>query len=316
MSIIDPNSVEPLQYSLLPLETPSENAVWKHFCKLMINGVVEDNEVVYCILCLEMDGIKSVYPSTTPTSNVREHLLTTHGMIELLDTETKNIPTSNTATENESQKTDTEYAEMDAETLFDQILKSSGGQRSNTRKYYDLLFDQEEKKSFYYCKFCLENSKKQRYQPNTATTNLAKHLKTYHLTELIKRAEGAEETDEPGPKRNCVKTSGVWKYYCKLTKDEEIIDENHIYCVKCLETNTNKKYKTTTSTGSLWKHIQLYHNIFPELKSDVEMQTSTVKETTNITKTAKKARRYFHKIGSDQNHYFCLVCLHQQRYQK
>lgn len=232
-------------------------------------------------------------------------------MTDLQEIDMMDISTSNFVTESDSQNIVTEYLESDSDTMFDKVLRSGQQKGSSVWKYFEQFFDQKEQKDFIYCKLCLKNDKTQRYQPSTATTNLMKHLKNHHRTELMK--EVGLEMEQPELKRTYIKTSTVWKYFCKLTKNEEIIDQDHIYCAKCLEMNINKKYKTTTSTGSLKKHLQLYHNIPPaENDEEIDMQGQAKGPRHKMS----KARRYFHKLRSDQNHYYCLLCLHQKKYQK
>lgn len=309
MTTIIASLEETFQYSILPLKNLTTNAeIWINFCKLVKNGVVQNSEMVYCIKCLEINGMKQEFPYTTQVSTLRNHLVSSHGLLNL-QPEISDLSTLIFVPRAE----DTEYLELDSETMLDQVLRASGQKGSSVWKYFEEMFDQKERKNFMYCKLCLKSDKKQRYQPSTATTNLMKHLKNHHRGELMQKV-GVEETDQPDLKRTYTKTSNVWKYFCKLTKNEEIIDENHIYCAKCLEMHVNKKYKTTTSTGSLKKHLQLYHDIVPSGENEEESEVPG--QVRGVRNQMSKARRYFHKLGSDQNHYYCLLCLQQKRYQK
>lgn len=56
-------------------------------------------------------------------------------------------------------------------------------------------------------------------------------------------------------------SSSVWKYFGNLKMNGEIVDEKHVYCIKCFDESSTKKYQKSTSTGNLIKHLKKEHNI-------------------------------------------------------
>lgn len=56
-------------------------------------------------------------------------------------------------------------------------------------------------------------------------------------------------------------SSCVWKYFGNLKRNNELVDEKHVYCTKCFDESKTKKYQKSTSTGNLIKHLKKAHNV-------------------------------------------------------
>uniref|UniRef100_A0A336LP35 CSON000094 protein n=1 Tax=Culicoides sonorensis TaxID=179676 RepID=A0A336LP35_CULSO len=287
------------ELTIIPLTNQSSHSeIWKNFCKLMTNGEIQDPDMIYCIKCLENNGLKQVFLNSSSVDLLKEHLVASHGFVE-----------------NDKISCDPENKQetilgKNSEDPF--IFSTKKG--STVWKYFDQTFDEEEQKNVIYCNLCFKNNRTQKYQSSTATTNLMKHLKNHHYLELVQDDSTSINDNITESTRMYTKTSNVWKYFCKLTKNDEIVDPDYIYCGKCLEQNIHKKYKVTTSTGSLKKHLQVYHDIVANVESSDKTETGERK--VNKINRLSKARLYFHKIGSDENYSYCLFCLHMKKCQK
>lgn len=210
------------------------------------------------------------------------------------------------------------------EYLEDGDPEASSGLLEGSRKtsgvwrFYTSIFDEKDNEEFMYCSFCLNSDNIKRYKSTTATTNLLRHLRKYHAKEML--TDGSHLAEEGmeilPPKRIFGKTSDVWKYFCKLVKDNIIVDDDHFYCGKCLEKNVKKKYKKTTSTSSLKQHLQMHHGILFDDRIDEDNSGNDPAPKKVAGNKVSKIRLYFKKTLSDVNHIYCLFCLQDNRLHK
>lgn len=88
-------------------------------------------------------------------------------------------------------------------------------------------------------------------------------------------------------------SSGVWKHFAWL-KYNQIVDNNHVYCIQCFNNRRIKKYQRSTSTGNLSRHLKKHHNISLS-------QTFRVKKDANSISVQREDENAYEDVGADSS---------------
>lgn len=78
-------------------------------------------------------------------------------------------------------------------------------------------------------------------------------------------------------------SSCVWKYFGNLKKNNELLDEKHVYCTKCFDESKMKKYQKSTSTGNLIKHLRKAHNVADQPSYRIKQENDRILVTKEET---------------------------------
>lgn len=120
---------------------------------------------------------------------------------------------------------------------------------------------------------------KKTYKPTTSTSGLRRHLISAHELDPLGyfKSDSAsevvlneEQLAESIAGTNKAKESEVWKYFCRkeIEKDDTTVtlDEDYIYCSLCWNAPVRQvhKYKNTTSSGALKRHLAARHGTIIE----------------------------------------------------
>lgn len=194
-----------------------------------------------------------------------------------------------------------EAANEDMEDLLRVRKRKSSTGRPSIWKYFEKAEDGDQ-----YCKFCEAEGISTKYKANTSSTNMRLHLVRKHgySDECPLPSNEGEAVTERKPS-----VSGVWKYFCKPTRKGKILEDEHVYCGKCLENGRKIRYKASTSTTSLRKHLLAEHKIDVEDDQRVESVISTNDEDGTRRETqnfeTRAVRKYF-KLEAYQS--WCVIC--------
>lgn len=174
------------------------------------------------------------------------------------------------------------------------------------------------------CLLCQESGIVTVYGSNTGTSNLRSHLATKHGFDFSSKSIANFGVAKKKPA-----VSLVWKYFCKPTRQGKILDDEYVYCGKCLEGGKRVRYTKSTSTTTLRKHLEVIHKI--EVNDDEEndkpnisnLDVASIMEARDddllIKKRAKRVnnlklqaisntRLYFIEKIEDSDHRWCKLC--------
>lgn len=188
-----------------------------------------------------------------------------------------------------------------------------------------------------YCILCKEIKLAHSYSCTSSTSNLRKHLKSFHSISVDNFKRVKVEKKEKVKKKSSV--SKVWKYFSKkLGSSAEEKKLDFVYCVKCLENNVQQKYRRSSSTGTLKAHLRAVHNIDlneinPMDDDDESHQNETINETQagqstdtlqeelqvreiKSNKRLSSARPFFQSQPDDKEYLYCILCLNENHIHK
>lgn len=208
--------------------------------------------------------------------------------------------------------------EYELEDLGPQRKRKNTTGRPSIWKYFEKADNGEQ-----YCKFCQAENICTKYSAATSSTNMRRHLEQKHGYSDDYSHGDVSVRDQ---KKKKVTVSAVWKYFCKPTRQGIVLDEEHVYCGKCLERGTKMRYNRKTSTTTLRRHLRVGHMI--DLSDDEDDKRpnisqinikSVINNDNNLSedddgserKRAKRSmesggiRKYF-KRHSD--HSWCVIC--------
>lgn len=186
-----------------------------------------------------------------------------------------------------------------------------------------------------YCILCKELKLAHSYSCTSSTSNLRKHLKSFHSISVDNFKRTKVEKKEKIKKKSTV--SKVWKYFSKnLSQTSDDREQDFVYCTKCLENDVQQKYRRSSSTGTLKAHLRTVHNIdlnevaaVEEDEEDANQQDpdepapghcgklldeSPVKEKVN--KRLSSARPFFQSQPDDKDYLYCILCLNDNHVHK
>ncbi|XP_063697127.1 uncharacterized protein LOC134828095 [Culicoides brevitarsis] len=266
------------------------------------SDVPDDDEYVYCTLCSAENRVHK-YRKSTSSSTLKTHLVQKHEIdpdAEEAENSKKNIE--------EGEILDGTEAVVEVYSFDEEILERAQKITSiKTRKIRTYFFRLEDEEVFC-CAFCILDGIKKAYKPTTSTSGLRRHLMSAHQLDPLGyfKSEGdtevtlnEEQIAESIAGKNKAKESDVWKYFCKkevMKEDSSFeIDENYIYCSLCWNGPTRQihKYKTTTSSGALKRHLASRHGL--------QILNRRVRSMTNTTKTdAEETQEEDHIIEEEE----------------
>lgn len=255
-----------------------EGNLMEFFCELIDqNDQLIDSENLYCIKCLQQQKTQA-FDNESAYNILLEHLVSEHQMEPMIPVVVEKKNLTPTVTPGAVQKANN---------------CRLGAKNSVLANYYSVL---EDGKGMIKCDMCTKNGLSSIFAKGSAHTILFRHLRMTH--NIIIHTPKAAVEDEPQRKN----ISTAWKYFCKITKKGQIIEDGFLYCGECLKKNIKKRYKSTTSTGTLSIHLQVHHNIL----CDELWNGSPVNKT----------RKFFKKRNNDPTHVYCRLCLKANKYQK
>lgn len=188
--------------------------------------------------------------------------------------------------EGEIFDTNTEALFMFDQEILDKAQKITSIKTRKIRTYFFRLDDEDN----FCCAFCILEGIKKQYKPTTSTSGLRRHLISAHELDPL----GYFKTENPSEislnedqlaesiaVTNKAKESEVWKYFCRKEIENDdmtlTLDEDYIYCSLCWDAPIRQihKYKNTTSSGALKRHLAARHGTVIENRRH---RTLTIKE--------------------------------------
>lgn len=233
---------------------------------------------------------------------MKSHLLEFHAIVDDFENQEEELPN------------EMEEDEDPDESLPEQPKKNAA--RPSILKYFERSETGER-----FCKFCQAENICTKYSAHTSSTNMRMHLENKH-----------GYTDDFSFKTKSSKKrtiSSVWKYFCKPTRDGNILDNDHVYCGKCLENEKKLRYDIKTSTSTLRRHLMTEHSIdvsddeednrpnmskvnVESVMRSIEMEEEKKKRAKRITESSE-IKKYFKK---EAEFFLCLVCEKERKSHK
>ncbi|XP_063699563.1 uncharacterized protein LOC134830115 [Culicoides brevitarsis] len=273
--------------------TSTRQNIWRYFER-------NENGEQICKKC-KSENINTKYSAHTSSSNLKLHLETKHGFKK--------------TEENNSQK----KSKPAVSEVWKYFCKP-------TRK--GNVVDNH----YVYCGKCLESKKKTRYNLNTSTSSLKRHLFVAHKinvsdqnspTLLFSDNDEEEIVDiseiEHKKRAKRITTESAIRRYFKLHSD-------HSWCLVCEREGEAHKFSQNTSSMILKRHLIVCHQIDPYLDSSenfhekVDIPSDVLKRAQEIIEQKpSRPKMYFIQLEQDLDVVYCCFCLvkeHKQGYKQ
>lgn len=303
--------------------------VWKYFCKITKNGVIQEKEYVYCGKCLE-NGTQHRYKQTSSTGTLKAHLKAIHSIDLNVKQEDFDV---------------LEFNASDTQVIGATSVRKTK-RMSSARPYFQSVPDDDE---YVACTLCFNEDHVHKYRKTTSTTTMKAHLLQKHhidpdneenvtpnavlecnLKEAIVECDDISERTpmilsfppdiiEYAEKLTTIKTRKIRTYFFKL------MGEDDVCCAFCVSYGIKKAYKSTTSTTGLRRHLIGTHQMDPQEffqnNSDVDGTLNDDQLAESIAGTNKSKEsdvwKYFgrkeipQENGNqelDSEHIYCILC--------